>query len=402
MGGFRRRTVIVVVAVALVASLLATPGLPFSLWSISRDPGTPPAGDDGLHPDEGGGDGGGPPAGNDDEPVNAPPRAEFSWTPRFPLVGENVTFDASRSLDGDGSIVAYDWSFEDEAEDTQGAIVNRTFSSVSLFNVTLRVTDDAGAVGERGGEVPVGQEVGFESLLQGLNGLGSPGAFVITNQSRLQDVWHSPAPPPEIDFGNETVVGAFFGYAPYGCYWTEIIRVVAGPGILGVSVEHTMGLGACPAVITSPYHIVLVEGHWSDAFFEIEYSFRNSTGKATLPFATERLVYDLGEEVVFTVRNTLEPSFLNASVAFTDGEPWSVYRLLEGSWQPVESHARVDVSIEIEIGDSWSWSWNASTQVGNETLSAVEPGLYMVRMLVFLTGEGITVAERIHTFFWIV
>jgi hypothetical protein len=79
------------------------------------------------------------------------PVAIFSYTPKSygrPIVGENVTFDASASYDPDGgTIVDYAWDFNDTTSGT-GMIVNHTFNEPSgsgplvPYNVTLTVTDD--------------------------------------------------------------------------------------------------------------------------------------------------------------------------------------------------------------------------------------------------------------------
>lgn len=79
------------------------------------------------------------------------PVAIFSYTPKSygrPIVGENVTFDASASYDPDGgNIVDYAWDFNDTTSGT-GMIVNHTFNEPSRsgplvpYNVTLTVTDD--------------------------------------------------------------------------------------------------------------------------------------------------------------------------------------------------------------------------------------------------------------------
>jgi hypothetical protein len=60
-----------------------------------------------------------------------------------------VTFDGSGSDDPDGSIAAYDWDFGDGSVGS-GKTPSHTYTAANIYNVTLTVTDDAGAVGSDG------------------------------------------------------------------------------------------------------------------------------------------------------------------------------------------------------------------------------------------------------------
>ncbi len=73
-----------------------------------------------------------------------PPVACFTYTPGDPLVGEEVTFDASKSYDPDGVIVTYEWDFGDGTIGI-GVIANATHSydAPGTYTVTLSVTDDS-------------------------------------------------------------------------------------------------------------------------------------------------------------------------------------------------------------------------------------------------------------------
>ncbi|UCD12945.1 MAG: PKD domain-containing protein, partial [Thermoplasmatales archaeon] len=66
-----------------------------------------------------------------------PPHADFTHT----IDDKNVSFDASRSYDYDGTIVSYEWDFDDNATGT-GLLINHTYSEDGIYNVTLTVTDD--------------------------------------------------------------------------------------------------------------------------------------------------------------------------------------------------------------------------------------------------------------------
>jgi PKD repeat protein len=75
---------------------------------------------------------------------NLTPTAAFTaglMTGTVPMV---VTFDARASVDADGSIVAYRWTFSDGATAT-GDQVAHVFETPGQYTVTLTVVDDLGA-----------------------------------------------------------------------------------------------------------------------------------------------------------------------------------------------------------------------------------------------------------------
>ncbi len=75
---------------------------------------------------------------------NARPVASFVSNP---ITGTlTVDFDASASMDPDGSIVSYDWDFGDGNTGT-GIAPTHTFAGPGTFNVRLTVTDNQGATG---------------------------------------------------------------------------------------------------------------------------------------------------------------------------------------------------------------------------------------------------------------
>jgi hypothetical protein len=57
--------------------------------------------------------------------------------------GERVTFDARESRDSDGDVVGYEWAFRRGTKG--GAVVEHRFRRRGNYEVTLSVTDDAGA-----------------------------------------------------------------------------------------------------------------------------------------------------------------------------------------------------------------------------------------------------------------
>jgi len=75
--------------------------------------------------------------------VGSPPLASFTYLPANPLVGENVTFDASTSTGFDGStpqgLIAY-WDFGDGTNGT-GIITTHAYSAQGTYTANLTVTD---------------------------------------------------------------------------------------------------------------------------------------------------------------------------------------------------------------------------------------------------------------------
>jgi len=76
--------------------------------------------------------------------LNRPPVASFTGSPPSVSIGELVTFDASGSIDPDGSIVSYFWDFGDNTS-ASGVVESHAYADSGIYSVTLTVTDDDGA-----------------------------------------------------------------------------------------------------------------------------------------------------------------------------------------------------------------------------------------------------------------
>ncbi|MCX7843815.1 MAG: PKD domain-containing protein [Candidatus Bipolaricaulota bacterium] len=80
--------------------------------------------------------------------INQPPVARFAFTPESPRAGDWIQFDASASSDPDGTIVNYEWDFQDDGTfDATGKTVFFRYPTPGTYTVRLRVTDDKGATG---------------------------------------------------------------------------------------------------------------------------------------------------------------------------------------------------------------------------------------------------------------
>ncbi len=80
--------------------------------------------------------------------LNQPPKVSFSISPTDPHINEAISFDASASMDPDGSIAKYEWDFDGDGifdQTTTNPVVTHSYAVSGMKNVTLRATDAAGA-----------------------------------------------------------------------------------------------------------------------------------------------------------------------------------------------------------------------------------------------------------------
>ncbi|MBL7857984.1 MAG: PKD domain-containing protein [Cyclobacteriaceae bacterium] len=74
---------------------------------------------------------------------NGEPIVDVVVTPAEVTLGESMQFDASGSVDLDGSIVSYTWNFGDGAT-ASGDVVEHTYAMDGIFNIALVVEDNSG------------------------------------------------------------------------------------------------------------------------------------------------------------------------------------------------------------------------------------------------------------------
>ena len=79
-------------------------------------------------------------------PQNQPPEASFIFSPAIPIVDETIFFDASSSIDPDGSLVNYEWDFNNDGiYEKTGITTTHMWSSAGEHHVSLRVKDNNGS-----------------------------------------------------------------------------------------------------------------------------------------------------------------------------------------------------------------------------------------------------------------
>jgi len=76
--------------------------------------------------------------------ANTPPTATFEVRGAGDGLATSVVLDASASIDPDGTVVAYQWSYGDGSTGS-GVTTTHVFPSASTYTVTLLVRDNAGA-----------------------------------------------------------------------------------------------------------------------------------------------------------------------------------------------------------------------------------------------------------------
>nr|QNO49773.1 hypothetical protein DMFPCFDI_00016 [Methanosarcinales archaeon ANME-2c ERB4]QNO50125.1 hypothetical protein GDOAKEED_00029 [Methanosarcinales archaeon ANME-2c ERB4] len=86
----------------------------------------------------------------------APPIASFTYSPEYPSVYENITFNASSSYDPDGYLTNYRWDFGDgNITNTTKDILMHSYSSAENYMVNLTVTDDKGVINSKSSVITI-------------------------------------------------------------------------------------------------------------------------------------------------------------------------------------------------------------------------------------------------------
>ncbi|TBR20148.1 PKD domain-containing protein, partial [bacterium] len=88
--------------------------------------------------------------------VSQSPLASFSYSPKNPNPGQEITFDASSSSDPAGTILKYEWNLGDGSI-AQGLQITHVYQETGKYTVTLSVTDDKGLTNTNESILTVGQ-----------------------------------------------------------------------------------------------------------------------------------------------------------------------------------------------------------------------------------------------------
>jgi parallel beta-helix repeat protein len=87
---------------------------------------------------------------------NQHPIANFTYSPKNPVVNEMITYNASSSYDPDGNITSYVWAFGDgNITNVTEEITMHSYSTAGNYTVNLTVTDNDGATNTSAARITV-------------------------------------------------------------------------------------------------------------------------------------------------------------------------------------------------------------------------------------------------------
>jgi len=119
--------------------------------------------------------------------VGYPPVAEFTFSPKYPELGENVLFDGSPSYDKDGGdILLYKWDFDNDGHyESSGKKIGKVYPHRGMYNVGLCVVDDEGQMNTTEKTISVGKPPVAEFEWSPI--FPEPGQIVTFNASESYD-----------------------------------------------------------------------------------------------------------------------------------------------------------------------------------------------------------------------
>ena len=89
-----------------------------------------------------------------DEIKKSYPVAEFTYSPFYPSVNQEITFDGSLAEDSDGLIIRYQWDFGDNSS-SEGDRVTHLYDSEGKYSIILTVTDNDNLINSTTKEIAV-------------------------------------------------------------------------------------------------------------------------------------------------------------------------------------------------------------------------------------------------------
>lgn len=199
---------------------------------------------------------------------NFAPIAKFTVSPTQGTIHTPIVLDASGSTDSDGTIKAYNWQFSDGTTST-GKKTEHKFTEKGNFTISLRVTDDKGAVSAAEKGVAIGDNAPPVATFTFSPEIG-------TNQTPYTfDASGSKDPDGSIrrygwDFGDKKTaqgVRVIHQYKDSGNYDVQL-TVTDDGGVTTsvnqkVSVIHGVdgGPGGCrPGLINQTFQVLIVDG----------------------------------------------------------------------------------------------------------------------------------------------
>ncbi len=187
-----------------------------------------------------------------ESPVNQPPEAFFTASPSSGQSPLKVQFDASGSVDMDGTIVSYAWDFGevDKSNIGKNVSLSYTYKNIGTFPASLKVTDDRGFTGIYTTKITVTSGSSLPlTIIPNPFSIGTGEASIIqvtvkakdgTPRSGINVTLKSTGGNLAPDFGNTDSSGQFSSSftAPEGTY--RISAIAPQTGINQVSGETTV------------------------------------------------------------------------------------------------------------------------------------------------------------------
>ena len=168
--------------------------------------------------------------------VYGPPVANFTWNPLTPKVGEVATFDAASSIPSGGSIVDYEWNFGD-GHTASGQTTVHTYTTATIYTVTLNVTDSNGLWNTTQEQVQVVQPHGPKAEFTVVPETASIGQLVKFDATSSQPGWNGTNQMPitkySWDFGdgnntNTTAPIISHSFSSSGIYYPTLTVYASG------------------------------------------------------------------------------------------------------------------------------------------------------------------------------
>ncbi len=118
--------------------------------------------------------------------INAPPIAD-AGADRIIAVNEVTTFDASKSVDPDGSIVAFEWDFGD-GNKSQGVEIKHSYKAPGIYTVKLIVKDNTSHPNAYSADFVIVKVNAPPVVKAGSDVIAAPGDKVIFNAAGSYDI----------------------------------------------------------------------------------------------------------------------------------------------------------------------------------------------------------------------
>ncbi len=183
-------------------------------------------------------------------PSKVPPVAEFTYSPLNPVVGEEITFNASKSSD-DGQITSYVWTFGDGGS-AEGVVVTHTYTKPGSYEVALTVYDNDGLSDTKIEKINVSEpaiEMGANQTI--VIGPGQTKVLVSGNLSLTSLIFESDKPAKITISEAPTPPGVIYGTF-YRCFRIETNR----------SVEAEISFKVPKELVTGSVVLMKYNGSW--------------------------------------------------------------------------------------------------------------------------------------------